>query len=93
MKVNFPILYVGTDRGHKMACREMQLPPTDLVLVRTTEKLHGYKDRVLFYDWGFNWIIRDPEIMGYCRSHNISVHSYTGEYRVMMMNMLGELSQ
>lgn len=74
MDVKTPILFVGNATNYDVFLHQTGLKPLQVIRVVTLEKLRGYKDRSLFYGYGFSWIKHDQTIMQYCRDHNIKVY-------------------
>ncbi len=77
------LLYTGALWQYEDFMGRFELSPAVVKYVDSLEDLHGYKDLTLIYAGGFQPVLEDKFVSGYCRTHGISMTSediFTNQY-------------
>lgn len=81
------LLYSGSIMQYDDFIHRFELSPAVVKYVDSVEDLHGFKDITLVYAPGFQMVLNDKYVSGYCRTHGIGMigeqdflENYVGGY-------------
>ena len=67
------LLYAGAPWQYEDFMGRFELSPTEVKYVDSLEDLYGFKDLTLVYAPGFQLVLDDKYVSGYCRTHGIGM--------------------